>query len=221
MDVVFDVNETLLDLGAVGSWFQQRFGDEAVMREWFARLLQASMTVTLTDAYRDFGQLAAAALDVVAARHGVELDDAYRAGVWGTMGSLPPHPDASAALRALEEGGVRLAALTNSPPDMALTQLTNAGLAPFFSEILSVDTVRRFKPAPEPYLMAAATLGIAPEILWMVAAHDWDVAGAMGAGCNGVLVLRSGISPNPAYPPPTMVAADLREAAALLLAVRE
>jgi len=45
---------------------------------------------------------------------------------------------------------------------VAEAQLSNAGLGPLFEKILSTDTVRRLKPAREPYLVAAQGLGVDP-----------------------------------------------------------
>ncbi|MFQ5966667.1 MAG: haloacid dehalogenase type II [Acidimicrobiia bacterium] len=215
--VVFDVNQTLLDLRALFPVFDRLFGDASVTREWFGRLLQASMTVSLTGNYMDFGALGRASLEMVAAGHGVTLTDEDADELIAVMRSLPAYPDAGPGLSALEEAGFRMAALTNSPPVIAGAQLASAGLIRFFEKTLSVDSVHRFKPAPEPYRMAASELDVTTADMWMVAAHDWDVAGAMAAGCRGLLVTRPGVFPNPAYPPPDLVAGDIQEAAQQLI----
>jgi 2-haloacid dehalogenase len=209
--VVFDVNETLLDLGVLEPFFERVFGDAGVRKEWFGQLLQGAMTLTMTGAYQDFVAVGAGALTVVAARHRVTITDDERAEIRRLMTSLPPHPDTEGALETLQQAGLRLAALTNSPRAAAEAQLQNAGVADRFDEILSVEGVERYKPAPEPYRMAADRLGIATSEMWMVAAHDWDVAGAMAAGCRGALVTRPGVVVNPLYPPPDVVANDLHQ----------
>ncbi len=60
---VFDVNETLLDLGALDPHFERIFGDAGVRRAWFGQVLQSALVATVTDAYSDFGQVGAAALE--------------------------------------------------------------------------------------------------------------------------------------------------------------
>ncbi len=75
---------------------------------------------------------------------------------------------------------------------MADTQLTNAGLRHYFEHVFSADSVHRFKPAPEPYRMVANKLGVGTESLLLVAAHSWDIAGAMKAGCDAAFLARSG-----------------------------
>jgi hypothetical protein len=59
---VFDVNETLLDLGALDPHFERVFGDAGVRRAWFLQLLQSALVATVTGGYSDFGQVGAAAL---------------------------------------------------------------------------------------------------------------------------------------------------------------
>ena len=109
---VFDVNETLLDLRALDPPFEAAFGRPDVRREWFGQLLQSALVSIVTDAYRDFGTLGGAALEMVAARHGLTLPDAQRDAILGTMRRLPPHPEVRSALERLRGAGVRLAALT-------------------------------------------------------------------------------------------------------------
>ncbi|MBT8469916.1 MAG: HAD hydrolase-like protein, partial [Deltaproteobacteria bacterium] len=89
-------------------------------------------------------------------------------------------------------------------------QLTNAGIAPLLDEIMTVEAVGKFKPAREVYEMAAAKLGIATSDMRMIAAHDWDIAGAMAAGCAGALLLRPGMVANPLYPKPDIIESDLQ-----------
>lgn len=216
--VVFDVNETLLDLSVLDAPLERILGEGPVRREWFAQLIQMALVVTLTDSYRNFKVLAGDALEVVAGRRGVVLDDEARLSVVGQIAHLPAHPEVPAALDRLRAGGVSLVALTNSPPATAEAQLTNAGLIDRFDRVMSVDPTRRFKPHPAPYEMAADELGIGPTRLWMVAAHDWDIAGAMRVGYRGAFVARPGQGFASAYPAPDLVGADLAEVAQSLLA---
>ena len=206
--LVFDVNETLLDLSVLGEPFAEAFGDASPLGEWFARLLHGSLVTTLTDAYEDFGVIGRRALEVVAARRGVSLSDERRDAILGMMRRLPPHPEVPTALATLRKAGFPLAALTNSSGATARAQLEHAGLLEMFDHVLSVEEVRRFKPAPEPYLMAAGRLGVPPEQMRMVAAHDWDVWGAMRAGCAAAYIARREI-PFVIGEPPDIVGRDL------------
>jgi len=215
---VFDVNETLLDLGALDHRFGRVFGDAAVRWEWFQQVLQSALVATVTGSYSDFGTVGGAALEMTAARRGMGLSDEDRGDILGGMRELPPHPEVPEALDRLRDAGIRLAALTNSTEEVANAQLSNAGIADRFEQILSADTVKRLKPAPEPYRAAAKSLAIGIEEVRLVAAHAWDVAGAMRAGCAAAFVARPGMVLDPLVQRPDVVGSDLNEVASLIIA---
>lgn len=217
--IVFDVNETLLDLTALDPPFERAFGRAGVRREWFAQLLQSAFVSIITDSYADFGTIGRAALEMVARRNGIELAAESRDAILGTMRELPPHPEVPAALERLRDAGLRLAALTNSTEAVATAQITNAGLAPLFDRILSADSARRLKPAREAYETAATELGVAVGGIRLVAAHAWDVAGALRAGAAAAFVARPGMILDPLVPAPDVVGSDLGEVAEQIVAV--
>jgi 2-haloacid dehalogenase len=215
---VFDVNETLLDLAALDPLFERAFGDAGVRRSWFSQVLQSAFVATITDTYSEFGAIGAAALEMTAEREGIRLSEEDRGAILGGMRELPPHPEVPAALDLLRDAGLRLAALTNNTAEVAEAQLQNAGLSDRFEKILSADVVRRLKPALEPYRAAAEALGVGTGEVRLVAAHAWDVAGAMRAGCAAAFVARPGMVLDPLAEPPDVVGADLSEVAASIIA---
>jgi 2-haloacid dehalogenase len=214
---VFDVNETLLDLGALDPHFERIFGDAGVRRVWFGQLLQSALVATVTGAYSDFGKIGGAALEMTAERQGVTLSDEDKLQILGGMRELPPHPEVTESLSRLRDAGLRLATLTNSTQQAAEAQMESSGLRGYFEQLLSADTVRRLKPAPEPYRMAAETLGVDVGEIRLVAAHAWDVAGALRAGCAAAFVARPGMVLDPLVERPDVVGADLREVADRIL----
>jgi 2-haloacid dehalogenase len=215
---VFDVNETLLDLQALDPLFKESFGDAAVRREWFSQMLQLAFVSTIIDEYRDFGALGAAALDMLTVRRGISLPDEKRTVLLGGLRQLPPHAEVPACLQRLREAGLRLVSLTNSTAAVSQAQLAHSGLDSYFERQFSADTVRRLKPAPEPYHMVARELGVGVADLCMVAAHTWDIAGALKAGCSAAFIARPGMVLDPSATRPDVVGSDLSEVADRLLA---
>lgn len=209
--VVFDVNETLLNLDALDPHFEAMFGDATIKRQWFQQLLQNSLVSTIlgTSSRTDFGQLGRQALEIIAMRQGVSFNDDHIRAIMNGMLELPPHEDVLPAIERLHEAGIALAALTNSSQQAAETQLNNAGIAQYLDMIMSVQGCGLFKPAIEVYRMAQDMLGESPDGLWMVAAHDWDIQGALHAGWSGAFVARPGKVYHPAVPQPNISAADL------------
>ena len=129
---------------------------------------------------------------------------------------LPPYDDAEDALRRAHEAGLTVALLTNGGEVNTRRLLETAALDRYVDAAISVDEVRKYKPAPEPYRHAADRLGIEPGDLWLVAAHGWDVLGARNAGLQAVWVDRLERRwPFPLPEPPR--APGLVEAVALVL----
>ena len=218
--ILFDVNETLLDLRSLQDCFVRVFGKAGVMQQWFALLLHSSLVVTLTSAYSDFGTLAGAAMDVLASQNSVSLADGDRKDIRIAMERLPPHPDVADNLQRLRAAGLRLATLTNSPQQILDAQMSNSELGEYFEKLISVDQVRRFKPAPETYLMAAERLGVDIQQVRLVAAHDWDVFGALRAGCLAAYIARAGRPYHPLYEQPDVMGADLTQVTDQILQIR-
>lgn len=210
--LVFDVNETLIDIDSLATLFADIFGDRQVLREWFNQLVTYSMTVTLAGRYVDFFTLGRGVLRMLADVHQVRITDDDLDRVSVGMATMPAHPDARDALTRLRDNGFRLVTLTNSPhlPGRP-TPLDNAGLADLFERQLSVESCRAFKPAPAVYRLACRELDAAPADCLMVAAHVWDLIGAHSVGFGTALITRPGNPPLPVngLPQPDLVVADL------------
>lgn len=213
--IVFDVNETLLDITTLEPLFERVFGDPSVLREWFAQLILYSQTMTLSGLYTPFGVLGAGSLRMLASIHGVNVADSDIDELKVRMNTMPAHTDAVPALSRLRDAGFRLVTLTNSASVSSPTPLERAGLGGFFERSFSVEAVRKFKPAPETYRLVADELGVEMPDLCLVACHLWDTIGAQAAGCRGALVTRphNAILPAAEVPRPDIVAVTLTDLA--------
>lgn len=218
--LVFDVNETLVDIDSLAPLFAELFGDERVLREWFAQLVMYSMSATLAASYVDFSTLAQGVLRMVGGIHHVDVSDDDAGRLKSGLLTMPAHPDAWEGLAMLRDDGFRLVTLTNSPPNPdGPTALQSSGLAQFFEQQLSVDACRAFKPAPTVYRYVCDALEVAPADCMMVAAHAWDTLGAQNAGFSAALITRPGNPPLPVggLPQPNIMARDVREFAEKLV----
>ncbi|QKG58597.1 haloacid dehalogenase type II [Hymenobacter sp. BRD128] len=201
--IFFDVNETLLDMSPLKAAVTSAFADKAAFGQWFGLLLQHSLVATVTDAYFSFGTIADAALDMTA--HMLQtkpLSQEAKQALTALLTKLPAHADVPAGLARLQAAGYRLLALTNSPPATLAAQLRFAGLTDYFEQALSIEAVRRYKPHPDTYHYAARQAGVAPARAMLIAAHGWDVAGALHAGLQAGFLARPGQTLYPLAPPP-------------------
>jgi 2-haloacid dehalogenase len=210
--VVFDVNETLIDIEALNPLFEHVFGDRRVLREWFGQLVLYSMAATLSGLYEDFFSLGRGVFEMVGAVHGVVVEAADLEALREGLLTMPAHPDVEVGLTELKRAGFRLVTLTNSPAiPWGKSPLEHAGLTGHFERQFSVEAARAFKPSPLVYRMVAEELGVAPSDCCMVASHVWDTIGAQSVGFSAGLITRPGNAPLPVsgLPQPDVVAPDL------------
>src|SRR6266498_368718 len=217
--IVFDLIGTLLDLQAMDPHFERFFGDAAVRKEWFTQTLLLAMSALITNAYEDFGVQADTALEITARHYKVSMLGEEKNLILNTLRKLRSFPEVAKSLQRLRDGGLRLAALTNSTAQFAEAQLTNAGLRDRFEQVISTDEIRCFKPSPEVYHLAARRMGVEPEQIRLVSAYDWDVTGALRAGCAAAFISRPGQAMNPFGPQPDVRGTDLGDVAEKILAL--
>ena len=218
--IVFDVNETLLDLSGLDSQFDAAFEDQGdeMKRLWFARLVHTSSVMTQIGLWDDFGAVGKSVLIDLAERMYFDDFTASQADrIIGAMRELPAHDDVVGGLRILKDTGTTMVALTNSGQATAEAQLKSAGIDGYFDTIMSVEAVRKFKPDVAVYNHCAEELDAQPRSITMVATHDWDCAGAMHAGWKSAFVLRDGQGYNPALPSPNYREEDMISMARTLI----
>jgi 2-haloacid dehalogenase len=92
-----------------------------------------------------------------------------------------------------------------------------SGLAALCDAILSVDTVRMYKPRPEVYALVTNRSGIKPEAVVFVSSNRWDIMGAASFGFRPVWVNRSQLPQEYLHQPPAHTVRDLSELPALAL----
>ena len=204
MRYVFDINETMLDLADLDA----EFGSSDLRRAWFTLVLRTSHVSAATGDYRDFAEIGAAA------GHYLGVDDEAMQRVARRMRTLPPHPDVLPGLQRLRDAGHRLVALGNSPRRVLEPQLEHSGIADLLHATYSVEQAGQLKPNLAAYRLVLAAEGVSPQEATMVAAHDWDIAGAAAAGMRTALVVRADQRPLPLQPEPDLRVADLQELAA-------
>jgi 2-haloacid dehalogenase len=208
--IVFDVNETLLDLETMEPTFERIFREKGAMRLWFANFIMYSAALTVAGCYVPFTDIGGAVLRMLAATRGITISDDDATELTERFAAMPPHPEVPMALRRLRDHGFRLFTLTDNTLEISGRQLERAGVIDLFERRFSVDeTVRRHKPAQEAYHSVVAALGADPGGICLVACHVWDTIGAGAAGWQAALILREGNAPLGVGPQPDYIGKDL------------
>jgi 2-haloacid dehalogenase len=219
--IVFDVNETLLDLTTMEPTFERIFRDKGAMRLWFANLIMYSAALTVAGCYVPFTDIGSAVMKMLADTRGIEIQDADRKELVEKFSTMPPYPEVPAALQKLREAGFRLFTLTDNLPEVQTRQLEHGGIVDFFERRFSADGVKHHKPSPQAYGYVARELGVEPSQLCLIACHTWDTLGAVAAGWKAALIKRIGNDVLGVGPQPQIIGASLDDVADQLIARRK
>ena len=207
--LLFDVNETLLDLTPLSDNINAVLLDERAAKLWFTTMLQYSLVMTVSEQYAALPNIGAAVLEMMAKNTDVVLTSEDAEKALEPMRTLPSFPDVRPGLEKLKHHGFRLATLTNSSQAGVKAQIEYAGLADCFEQQLSVESVGRYKPHRAVYEWAASEMQCQPSRCMLVAAHGWDVAGAKWAGLQTTFISRAGQQLFPLGPKPDFHVADI------------
>jgi 2-haloacid dehalogenase len=212
--VLLDVNGTLTDPALIGApWGRAELGEAVLQRAVSTAMVDA----LLGHGDRPFSDHIRASIRVLVDNGRLDpagVDAAIRAAA-----SLPPRPDAAAALEALHAAGIRAVALTNSGAQAGESTLRAAGLIDHVERVLGVDVVGTFKPDPRVYAHALSELGSPPpQAVVLLATHPWDLAGGAHAGMRTAWVTHGARAWPDVFPLPTVTGATLTEVARQLTA---
>jgi 2-haloacid dehalogenase len=216
--IVFDVNETLLDLQTMEPTFERIFGERQAMRLWFANFIMYSAALTVAGCYVPFTDIGSAVMKMLADTRGIKIGDADKKELTDKFSTMPPHPEVPTALRKLRDAGFRLFTLTDNLLDVQTRQLEHGGIADLFERRFSADGVKHHKPSPEAYRYVEKELGAASSQFCMIACHTWDTLGAVAAGWEAALIRRIGNDVLGVGPQPQIVGDDLNDVADQLIA---
>lgn len=216
--IAFDVIETLFPLDPV----RQRIIDAGqpghLLELWFTRLLRDAFALAAAGGYRPFAELATNAL-AAATNHA--LPEQTVRGIVAGIAELDPHPDVEPAIIRAREAGLQVITLTNGSAQTTSALLRRAGVDHHVQQVLSVDDIQTYKPAPRIYHHAAHACQVSADRVALVAAHSWDTHGANQAGLTTGWVSRLEHHYPAIFTPPDVAGPDLVTVIDGLLALPE
>lgn len=193
--IAFDVYGTLIDTGGVKAALQKVIGNkaEAFSQTWRSKQLEYAFRRGLMQRYEDFAVCTRNALDYSCLYHQEDISDSQKQALLYTYSQLPAFNDVEAGLTRLKAEGHRLFAFSNGSKLAVEALLINAGIRSIFSDIVSTDGIKSFKPNPEVYRYFLQTVGASERNAWLVSSNSFDVIGAVSAGINAAWLKRNEI----------------------------
>lgn len=193
--IAFDAYGTLFDIYSIGALAEEVFpGDGKALAElWRERQIDYTRLRTLSGQYADFWTVTGDALDFACDRLALHLTPRDRDRLMAQYERLHAFPENLRVLQELKHLGLALGILTNGTPRMIANAVAAAGMDGLFDHILSADSVRKFKTAPEAYQLGPDAFGCSAAEILFVSSNCWDVCGAAWFGYTTFWVNRLGV----------------------------
>ncbi|MBA3338962.1 MAG: haloacid dehalogenase type II [Geodermatophilaceae bacterium] len=212
--VVFDVNETLSDLGPLADAFVSVGAPGHLVNHWFSSVLRDGFALSLAGECPDFAELGRSELRGLLSGYPLRTGaDAAVEAIMAAFAGLPVHPDVADGIRALRDKGLRVCTLSNGGTAFADALLTHAGVRDLVAPLLSVQDVGAWKPRRAAYEYVTRATGVAAADLLLVAVHPWDCDGALRAGLEAAWINRTGVPYPTVFTTPSYSAASIVELA--------
>lgn len=208
--VVFDIIGTCFSLEKPRQQLIKLGAPSCALELWFAQALRDAFALSHAGGYQPLKEILQAQLPRTFKTFEIESDSEQFSQVIKTLGELELQPKAKEAFEVLNESGWKIVALTNGSKDSTHNLLERAGVQQYFSEVYSCDAIAITKPHPDVYHMIQAD---SLENVWLIAAHAWDIAGAMRVGMKTAFVSQLEKSYLEVYPQPQIAVENLLEAA--------
>lgn len=194
---VFDAYGTLFDFNSAVARHSAEIGPQAdrLAQMWREKQIGYTWARSLMGKYAPFWQVTGEALCYCLQSCGLPPRGALHERLMQAYLVLEPFPEVTSTLAALHAAEMPLAILSNGNPEMLEAVVRNTGLADYFNALLSVDTVKIFKPDPRVYRMVTDHFDVAPADVCFLSSNGWDAHGAASFGFRTLWVNRAGAAP--------------------------
>lgn len=191
--LAFDVYGTLVDVHGMRRNAEPFLAAQTstFLARWREKTVEYAFRRGLMQYYADFGECSRQALDFVDLEMRTQLVPAQKKTLLDAQRRLPAFPDVAMGLARLQENKQLLVAFSNGTTGAVNQILSEARLVGYFSQIISVDEIRTFKPSPAVYAHLARSVTADAKSVWLISGNAWDVIGAKSAGLRAVWVHRN------------------------------
>ena len=194
---VFDAYGTLFDVNAAARIAANEPNREifkdvwpSVSNIWRMKQLQYTWLRSMTGSYTDFWSITQNSLDFALEAHKLQNDLVLRERLLALYWELQPYSEVSQMLKELKKNGIKIAILSNGSPEMLNGAVKSSNLYAVIDEIISVETVKIFKPSPLVYKQVEKIMECSKSDVLFVSSNGWDIAGAAGFGFKTAWVNR-------------------------------
>lgn len=190
---VFDVYGTLFDVTSLKEECEELYPGygEKISQGWRAKQVEYFLLRQLMGNYATLRSITQRALVYTLKENGLEVNDQAEQRLLEAYLRLPLYEEAEEVLNQLKNEN--LVVFSNGSPDMLAPLIENAGLTHLLDQVLSVDAIKQFKPAPASYQYALEKLGVEKQEVLFMSSNGWDISGAKNFGFQTAWINRKGM----------------------------
>ncbi len=193
--LAFDVYATLINTYGMVDLLQTYIGEEKAMpfaTLWRDKQLEYSYRRSMMNRYEPFYTCTSDALDYCIQAYGISMSNDQHYSLIKRYQSLPVFKDVVPTLTALDQyNDLKLYALTNGPVDDVEKLFEDNAINQYFSDIISADEIKKYKPDPAVYQHFLDRTDSSPNKAWLISGNGFDVNGASSFGMNTVWLRRT------------------------------
>ncbi|OZS78214.1 haloacid dehalogenase, type II [Tetzosporium hominis] len=179
---VFDVYGTLFDVTAIKDECEKLYPGygETISQTWRSKQVEYFMLRQLMGNYATLYSITHDALKYALNDSDLKASEQNDRQLLEAYLHLPLYPEVEKVL--IELKNQKLVVFSNGSHDMLDPLIENAGLADSFAEVLSIDEIKQFKPAPASYQYAMEKLNLEKGEVLFMSSNGWDISGAKNFG---------------------------------------
>jgi 2-haloacid dehalogenase len=224
--VVFDAYGTLFDVYSISALAERLYPGKGIALSalWRDKQIEYTRLITLSDPltsggsryYQNFWELTRLSLRYCLERLQLARTHTHEDALMAQYAKLQAFPECRPVMEKLKAQGMATAILSNGSPDMLASAVASAGMSELLTRVISVDSVRRFKTAPQSYELVLQAFPVTAQQVLFVSSNAWDALGATWFGFNTLWINRQSLPPETLGPAPSFVGADLNKVLEIL-----
>jgi len=212
--VVFDAYGTLFDVYSIQILADELYPGKGVeiALKWRDKQIEYTRLITQSDPhnpsgsqyFRPFSELTRLSLEYTLDWLRLDRASGQVAMLMRQYDHLRPFPETLAVLQKIKGLGLTTAILSNGSADMLASAVRSGEMAGALDHVISVDSIRLYKTAPESYALVLKTIPVSKGEVLFVSSNAWDALGATWFGFTTHWVNRQrlpfeALTPHPQY----------------------
>lgn len=191
--IAFDVYGTLIDPFSVTNLLQEIVGEKAIAfsKLWRDKQLEYSFRQAAMKKFQQFSHCTHMALVYTDQVLDTQLKEEQMNRLLQAYRQLPAYDQVPSLLQQLKRKNVEVVAFSNGAYDDLIALFQQATILTYFDQIISVDEVQTFKPAPEVYLLLQKKATAKKENTWLVSTNTFDIIGARAVDLKTVWLCKN------------------------------